>query len=403
MGKTKKRAASRMKEQRDSEIAAVAADVESQLPAGGSEEALFVLDTEGQGKKRRRRMAATEKKLVSGGIVLSNNVKKQLKAHSKEELQKIAEKGRKSLERKGRQGHAMKKEKPHDLWGENPSDAKKQKPKLVNRGGIVPGTHISEVLRPELTTRTEVEKFRREPKKKKNIVTVAPAHAGQSYNPDFSAHQDMLGMAVAVENRRKEMKEEEKAPVMELSEKTRSILVGPDSESSDSDSDDDLDSAPANKVVRRDGKKTKAQRNREKRHKQLLLEHQKKKESKQLLNQLTELKKNKREVLASVKESESKKKEINTLKAETDAKPIGVNVDYEDFVKNPKRSKTIPVALSNEVGSMRKTRSPAGAGALHDSVLRLESRSMLERRKVGMGKKKMQGKLKGRNRFQAIL
>ena len=111
MGKTKKRAASRMKEQRDSEIAAVAADVESQLPAGGAEEALFVLDTEGQGKKRRRRMAATEKKMVSGGIVLSNNVKKQLKAHSKEELQKIAEKGRKSLERKGRQGHAMKKEK----------------------------------------------------------------------------------------------------------------------------------------------------------------------------------------------------------------------------------------------------------------------------------------------------
>lgn len=112
MGKTKKRAASRMKEQRDSEIEAVAAQVEAQLPAGGADDALFVLDTDGQGlKKRRKKMAAEEKKLVAGGVVLSQNVKKALKAHSAEELVKIAVKGRKSLERKGRQGHAIKKEK----------------------------------------------------------------------------------------------------------------------------------------------------------------------------------------------------------------------------------------------------------------------------------------------------
>lgn len=401
-----------MKEQRDSEIEAVAAQVEAQLPAGGADDALFVLDTDGQGlKKRRKKMAAEEKKLVAGGVVLSQNVKKALKAHSAEELVKIAVKGRKSLERKGRQGHAIKKEKPHDLWDAAPASTagtnknknkKKQQQKLVTRGGIVPGTHISEVLNPKLTTRTEVEKFRREPKKKKNIVTVAPAHAGQSYNPDFEAHQDMLGMAVAVENRRKEVKDEEKAPVMELSEKTKSILVGEDYESEESDSDGEED-GPVNKVVRRDGKKTKAQRNKQKKHKQLVLLQQQKKEEKQKLNQLTELKKNKREVLAKVKEADARNKEIRELKAEEEKKPIGVNVDFEDAEKNIKRAKTIPVALSDEVGSLRKARSPAGAGALHDTVLRLESRNMLERRKVGQGKKKMQGKLKGRNRFQAIL
>ena len=176
------------------------------------------------------------------------------------------------------------------------SDLRAKKKSVITLGGRVPGTTKAEVLNPELTTRDA--KYRRKRNKvdstRRKVVQVAPPRSGQSYNPEFESHQEVLGMAVAAELRRKEAEDEEKIPLARgMSKSTLDILKADDT--SDEDSDSDSDDAgggrgAVNEVVKRESKKTRAERNRQRRHKSRLVQIAKAKKEKALMNEIEEVK-----------------------------------------------------------------------------------------------------------------
>eukprot|EP00752_Nemacystus_decipiens_P018642 g16715.t1 len=104
----------------------------------------------------------------------------------------------------------------------------------------------------------------------RNLAKLGVCHPGQSYNPTEDDHDDVLASAVAVELRRQEAIEEEKAPVSKgMSEETLKCIVG-DEESESSDSEGGDDGGPAagvslGKPTPASGKLTRAQRNKQKR------------------------------------------------------------------------------------------------------------------------------------------
>ena len=162
----------------------------------------------------------------------------------------------------------------------------------MSKGGHVPGTHLQETSNPAFKVKDRVA---RPPEKGKNFVSVAVALPGQSYNPDKSQHQDALGLAVSVEVAREERKREDKKGPEGMSEETLRVLLSGD-EDSDSDSDDDDDEVQKPvKVVRREGKKTIAQRNKQARHRKMLAEHREEKRRKRLNAQAVDLKGARRE------------------------------------------------------------------------------------------------------------
>jgi nucleolar protein 53 len=145
---------------------------------------------------------------------------------------------------------------------------------------MVPGFTRSEILNPSLTYRADKDKRGRRgavDSKRPLVLAVAPARQGQSYNPDFDSHQQMLGVAVSAEIRRDELVKWEKEPLGNgMSEETMAILRS-DSESSEDESEGEGEIGRVGNVVKREKKKTKADRNRQKRHKERMRDIQDKK------------------------------------------------------------------------------------------------------------------------------
>jgi hypothetical protein len=370
---------------------------------------LFSLDTTGSAPSRTRRREAPEPAPYASASVTDRAVTKLLKTHTPKTLVKIASSAASKIPKSFNQSHKTKKVAKSadvtpkvDLWDADFTPKEHVKSKFVNRGGSTPGVSIAEVKKPEITSRTDGERYSRDTRvrdikeKKKNRVAVDVAHQGQSYNPDFGAHQEMLGAAVAVEYKRKEVVEDERTPLQNqgMSEETLAVLNQEDSDSDNSDNDEEDEDArySVQPVIKRTKKLSKTDRNRQKRHREKEVEVRKRKEEKQFMNQILEAKKLKKSVGAEERIKEETRKEKKRLRDEKEAAPIGIGLEEMDAVRNPKKARSLAVALSSEVGGgLRSVVSKSSL--LKDRQLSLSARGTLSlkntrERKIKEGKKR---------------
>ncbi|TYZ60573.1 hypothetical protein PybrP1_006530 [[Pythium] brassicae (nom. inval.)] len=118
-----------------------------------------------------------------------------------------------------------------------------------------------------------------------NIPKVQVAAPGQSYHPEFAAHQDVMAEAVAKELERRETLAEMSQPVgAGMSEE---VLQHIDTRGSDDESEGeaDADAAPARKT-KAPQLVTRSQRNKRSRHKQMELEHLQRRQEKSIIKQI---------------------------------------------------------------------------------------------------------------------
>ena len=229
MGKTKKGSKRALKESRELEVDAVVSTVNSVSKV--SDDVLFTLDTTGStfSKKKKMKLAEDKEKHVGGkGSVIDKKAEKLAKTHTSKALNSIVAAGKKKLTNTRNRASKIK-ETVRDLWSEEESKLalKAAKKSLVNRNNRVPGFNRREILNPSLTYRADKDRRKRGniDSKKPKVLAVAPARQGQSYNPDFESHQQMLGVAVSAEIRRNELAEWEKAPLAQgMSDETMEIL-----------------------------------------------------------------------------------------------------------------------------------------------------------------------------------
>ncbi|CAN0158939.1 unnamed protein product, partial [Scytosiphon promiscuus] len=117
----------------------------------------------------------------------------------------------------------------------------------------------------------------------RNLAKLGVCHPGQSYNPTEEDHEDVLASAVAVELKRQEAIEEEKAPISAGMSKETLALID---ESSSDEEDDGNAPLSLGKPTPASGKLTRAQRNKQKRAKvakyELAVRQNKKKMSKSI-------------------------------------------------------------------------------------------------------------------------
>lgn len=119
-----------------------------------------------------------------------------------------------------------------------------------------------------------------------NIPKVQVAAPGQSYHPEFAAHQDVLAEAVAKELERRETLAEMSQPVgAGMSEEVLQHINtrGSDDES---ESDDDADTDAPVRKKKASQVVTRSQRNKRSRHKQMELEHLQRRQEKTIIKQI---------------------------------------------------------------------------------------------------------------------
>jgi nucleolar protein 53 len=197
------------------------------------------------------------------------------------------------------------------------------------------------------------------------VVPVEVAKGGQSYHPDPVLHTKQLEVALEVEQRRLLAVEQKDRPLATgLSEETKQYMVGDDTDT-DTDSDDDNDeehnddngcdsgAVPAPKKL---DKLTTAQRHKQKRLRKEQAEIDRRKATKQLAHQLSEIPKHKRELNRREQELRERKLQLQALK-EAQKRVPGTNVEVVLSEKDPIQAPTIPVALPSEIGRGSKKQS----------------------------------------------
>lgn len=380
-------------------------------------EQLFVLDTTAAqsvpgfaGKPKKR----NPKKELSH--VDEKKVNALLEKHDAAELEKIVKNNKTRVQRaKKKQKVAGNIQATFDLWGvespamqtEKKNQEAKEKPALISPGigtamaGTFPGHIKTNKHQPAMA----------HPKKNK-MLAVQVAHAGQSYHPDVSHHEDVLGEALALELRRTQVQNYQKAPLSAgMSAKTKSLLLGDDDSSSDEEEDDDDKETDMNDgepvITKKKAEKlTKAQRNKQKRHRVLEKEIADRKREKKLLNSLSNVKKWKKEMT----KEEQAKKERQTLLAQLkkdSERTLGHNVWQRKSSKKfdaPLHVPTLPVALRGELQSSLRSVQPKGS-LLQDRMESLCDRNLTtnkqrggDKRRIVQGKKRKR-KIKGNHQY----
>ncbi|CAM9810471.1 unnamed protein product [Pylaiella littoralis] len=233
------------------------------------DEALFVLDAAGSGRKRRKiqkeaktakYLSKNEKKLVvhkylGKGKARAANARKRISdpwAEGEEEGEGDKDKDKEAL--------------PSTRGKAGTGDAK---PLLsLEGGGEEGGSQGGDgfVVAPRVPGRN----VKRPKQSVRNLAKLGVCHPGQSYNPAEDDHEDVLASAVAVELKRQAAIEEESAPVSAgMSKETLAVIVGDEDDEESSDEDDGSDNAGVSlgKPTPASGKLTRAQRNKQKRAK----------------------------------------------------------------------------------------------------------------------------------------
>lgn len=350
-------------------------------------------------------------------------IKKILETHSTEKVISLASAQEKRLKQLKRSKRIVGNAKPNfDLWGGDSAQEKTKKSKTATATKLIPvktGVAAAGGTAPivfETVSKKSLRKDIQQPAKLSNkqlkmreilkvkankSVQVELAQPGQSYRPDEEQHQDAIGEALSIELRRKEAIDYGDAPIGggKMSEETLALLVNSsDEESSDEDDDDDDDVTMNTSVnpVKRKGKLTRAERNKQKRVKALKVELDEKKRMKKLLNSLQDAKSISKEMRKQDAERTARKEEINALKDEERSKPLGINVIEKISQLNPIHAPALPVALTDELkdGSLRTVK-PKG-NLLTDRMESMISRKManrksLKKKRVVHGKRRMRG------------
>lgn len=243
-------------------------------------------------------------------------------------------------------------------------------------------------------------------------VAVELAQPGQSYRPDTEQHQDAVGEALAIELRREEALQYKKTPLSRgLSDETRAILVG-DSDTDDDDDESDADDDKSNddnndddddgnsfRPMKRKGKLTRAQRNKQKRVKAERVALEEKKRLKLLLHSVDDVKRYNKELRKEEAEKAERRRLLAQLREEKKAEPLGVNILEKLAETDPERVPTLPVALTSELeesnGGTLRTVKPKG-NLLTERVESMVARKLAHRKHAGDRKIVVQGKKRRR-------
>jgi len=430
MGKKLKGAALRAKkraqEATDQLQEAQAEVAATQMVRHAPDQALFVLDTDGDAKQQTNKSTnKSSKDKVAKTRSLSakdlQQVQKLLDKHkgSPQRLQQLAQQGAAKItvtnnttrfRRKRLQATTSKTK--VDLWDEEDT-ATTEKPKTdVTKtstispglvGSALAGTAPSHVKVKVHTTRAAIVA-----KKKIKAIAVDVAHNGQSYLPDAKAHNKVLQQAVDVELRRKAALKERQAPIAQgMSEETKALLLGDSDSEEDSDNDNDnQDVTPVGALPKRADKLTKAQRNKQRRLKLLKgQEVQKQKETK-LLKQVGELPVYRKQLKRQEKERKEKKELVQQLKAEQE-RVLGKDLPYQLSIQDPIHAPTVPVSLTKECqNTTLRSIKPKGS-LIVDRMVSLVDRKMAVKRQVDnpdlkKRRKKRRLNLKGKKNLEGV-
>ena len=256
------------------------------------DEALFVLDTTGEANvphHLRPTQAKQDAKKFQrhGGLSAKEQtlVERLRSRHKPEELQRMADQGRKMLEQQQRGRRRPGTDKTPvanlDLWDSNNDNDNPKKNKATRE--------LSQPRNKKVAKTVEV------------VVQVDVAKPGQSYHPDPVAHAQILEKATAIELARERKKRERATPLSQgMSAETRALLLpdSSDDEDNDDDGDDDNkdDEETSTPLLKRAAKLTKAQRNKKKRRRvEEAMEKQAKKQ-KSLIKQLNQVHQFKKEL-----------------------------------------------------------------------------------------------------------
>lgn len=366
--------------------------VESSRVTSKADDELFVLDNKADHSVVVAAEPKQKKQKKNKGLSETDQLKiEKLKASkTPKELRELAKasKNRISVLRKKKRvlGNARAK---FDLWGEEPATHKKSniKPGIGSSLAGTAPSHSFTKQRPAM-------------KQRDSTISVEVAHAGQSYHPDKESHQDIIGEALAVELKRKEKQDYVDTPLSRgLSEETKALLLGDTDDEQDSDGEA-ADSGDIS-IVKRKEKITRAQRNKQKRHRKLQKELEEKKKQKKMLNSVSELKRYQKEL--KQKEAANKEKKQTIAKLKQDAKrPLGKSVYQQVMDRDPIAAPSLPVALSGELKSSLRKVKPKGS-LIEERFESFRDRKMTENKHVGDYKKVVQGKkrYKPRNKVPA--
>jgi len=392
---------------------------ESKFEAKADDE-LFVIDTKPDAaaaallaKRKKTSVGAPTTLNVKQGkrnrisVKDERQIKKMMSTHSKEKVISIAvanEERTKQAKRARRTAGTAKAS--FDLWDDSAPLNEEKKTVVVvsgvqSRAGTAPVQFQSisksllrkDIQQPAKLSNKSLKARVQYKKNAQSSVKVEPAQPGQSYRPDEEQHQDVIGEALSIELRRQEALEYKNAPIGggKLLDETLALIVHSSDE--DSSDDEDEDAEMTNIRHKRKEKLTRAQRNKQKRHKARLFELSERRRKKKLLHQFDESKKASKEVRKVEAAKIARREEINTLKAEKMAKPLGTNVIGKLSERDPINAPSLPVALTDELkdGSLRTVK-PKGS-LLTDRMESMISRKMANRKadhkkKVVHGKKR---------------
>lgn len=370
-------------------VATTAKEVETSHVTSKSDDQLFVLDTTAEHVPGGAAAAKATSKQKKKGLSDHEQAKVQalLKQHDAKSLKKLVHDNKPEVQRAKRikktVGNVQAK---FDLWGSDTassSKAVKAKPTVAPSPGI--GDALAGTAPAHVYTKQRAAK-----KLTKKTIAVEVAHGGQSYHPDKEQHQDMVGEALALELRRKEVKDYVTKPISAgMSESTKAVLLGSDDEESDED-EQESDAEMEIKITKKREKMTTAQRNKQKRHRALEKEIQERKKAKKLLNSVVELKRYNKQLTKKQQEDAERKKTVQKLKEQSE-RTLGHNVFQNVSQRDPLGAPTLPVALSSELRSSLRSMKPKGS-LLEDRFESFRDRSMADKKHVGDRKHVVQGK-----------
>jgi len=380
------------------------------------DEELFVIDSDRKdtlastkAASNRAKKEASKKRKHEYSEREQRKIKKVLENHGKEGAIALADRGEKRLEEKRirKQTSSAASKPSFDLWDQPHTSKKVGKKRKTKTVPVTPLAHDPNFDPP---TQPEGKLSNKQLKARKQAQADAPpqlavevAHPGQSYHPDKEHHQDAIGEALSIEIRRNEAVEYKARPISEgMTAFTKEFIV--DSSDSEDDSSDDEEEEDNNgtdsaKIIKRKEKLTKAQRNKQKRVKveQTLLKERR--QRKQFLHQVNEVRIHSKAVTKAEKEQSERQKEVAKLISEKKSQPLGKDIWGMTSQKDPIRAPSLPVALTEELGEgaggLRKV-TPKGS-LVTDRLESMVARNMISKKRLG-GRRVMQGKKRNKLR-----
>lgn len=443
MGKRSKQGASLRAKKRAEETyadfeKALTEQAEQDKVQSTKDEELFVIDTdrkEASANNKAARRARYREKVLNTDSKKKRKyepsdkdlrqIQKVLQNHGEEGAIALAKRGRARLEQKRQErrmaGMAPKAGKPsYDLWDEPPPSNKRAKLVAVSTGKLAQGgTAPVEIVpvansHPALATDPNFDApsqpaptlSKKQLKARKHAQLSAQptlaleiAHPGQSYRPDKEQHQDAIGEALSIEIRRNEAEEYKAAPISNgMSAFTQGYIIREsDSEEESSDEEDgNNNNTGSGKLIKKKDKLTRAQRNKQKRVKAEQCALLERKQTKQFMHQINEVKKHSKAVKEAERTNMARQQELTQLKEEKKSRPLGKGLWNAVSEQDPIHAPSLPVALTEELegkssgGGSLRTVTPKGS-LVTDRLESMAARKMICKKKTE-GRRIVQGK-----------